>query len=231
MVADHQKNVEYKNNKKEYNMARYLKPSCKMARRVGLDLNLKGIAGRNINTKCKLKVLPGQHGNKKRKIGSNYSLQLKAKQTIKYTYGVLEKQFFNTYEKTLKVRGTRGVLLLKLLEKRLDNVVYRMGFAVTRAEARQLVTHKSIILKRNNIEKVISIPSFIVLPGDLIKIKDSSKNQIRIQHALMCAEKVGFGKWIETDIKNMSSIFTRDPEREEISDKFTEQMIVEFYSK
>ena len=212
-------------------MARYLNPSCKMSRRVGIDLNLKALGGRNINTKCKLKVLPGQHGNKKRKIGSNYSLQLKAKQIIKYTYGVLEKQFLKTYKKTLRIRGTRGDLLLKLLEKRLDNVIYRMGFAVTRAEARQLVTHKSIILIRKNIAKIISIPSFIVLPGDIIKIKHTDKAQLRIQHALMCAEKVGFSIWIETDIKNMSGKFIRDPERDELSDKFNEQMVIEFYSK
>ncbi len=212
-------------------MARYLKSNCKLSRRVGMDLNLKGLGGRNINTKCKLKTLPGQHGNKKRKIGSNYSLQLKAKQTIKYTYGILEKQFFNTYKKTLKTRGSRGIALLKLLERRLDNVVYRIGFAVTRAEARQLVTHKSIIVIRNNKVQNISIPSFSVLPGDVIKIKDNSKKQIRIQHALMCSEKVGFGKWLEVDIKNMTGTFLRDPERSEISDKLNEQMIVEFYSK
>ena len=152
-------------------MARYLKSTCKMSRRVGLDLNLKGIAGRNISSKCKLKIFPGQHGSKRKKLGSIYSAQLIAKQTIKYTYGILEKQFFNTYKKTLKIKGSRGEALLKLLETRLDNVVYRMGFAITRAEARQLITHKTVILTRNKKEHIISIPSFIIKENDEIKIK------------------------------------------------------------
>ncbi|HFL8819418.1 MAG TPA: 30S ribosomal protein S4 [Candidatus Azoamicus sp. OHIO2] len=212
-------------------MARYLTSTCKMSRRIGLDLNLKGIAGRNITSKCKLKVFPGQHGSKRKKTGGNYSSQLLAKQTIKYTYGILEKQFFNTYKKTLKVKGSRGEALLKLLESRLDNVVYRMGFAVTRAEARQLVTHKTIIVTRKNTEHIISLPSFLVKPNDIIKIKNKSKTQIRIQHALMCAEKIGFALWLNVDITNMSGTFLRIPERNELSNDFNEQLVVEFYSK
>lgn len=212
-------------------MARYLKSTCKMSRRVGLDLNLKGIAGRNITSKCKLKVFPGQHGSKRKKIGGNYSSQLLAKQTIKYTYGILEKQFFNTYKKTLKIKGSRGEALLKLLESRLDNIVYRMGFAVTRAEARQLVTHKTIIVNRKNNERIISLPSFIIQPNDIIKIKKTSTKQIRIRHALMCAEKLGFAAWINVDIINMVGVVTRLPERTELPSEFNEQLVVEFYSK
>ena len=212
-------------------MARYLKSTCKMSRRVGLDLNLKGIAGRNISSKCKLKIFPGQHGSKRKKLGSNYSAQLIAKQTIKYTYGILEKQFFNTYKKTLKIKGSRGEALLKLLETRLDNVVYRMGFAITRAEARQLITHKTVILTRNKKEHIISIPSFIIKENDEIKIKIKIKKQLRIQHALMCAEKIGFMPWLDVDIENMSGKFLRIPERNELSTDYNEQLVVEFYSK
>lgn len=212
-------------------MARYLKSTCKMSRRIGLDLNLKGIGGRNITTKCKLKVFPGQHGSKRKKLGGNYSTQLLAKQTIKYTYGILEKQFFNIYKKTLKTKGSRGEALLKILETRLDNVVYRMGFAITRAEARQLITHKTVIINRNNQERIISLPSFIIKKNDIIKIKLKSKKQLRIQHALMCAEKIGFCPWLEINIDTMSGKFLRLPERNELSTDYNEQLVVEFYSK
>ena len=127
-------------------MARFLKPACKMSRRIGSDLNLKGIGGRDISTKCNLKAFPGQHGNKRKKVSGNYSLQLAAKQMIKYTYGMLEKQFRNFYKKISRKKGTKGELFLKLIETRLDNVVYRMGFALTRAESRQLISHKAIIV-------------------------------------------------------------------------------------
>jgi small subunit ribosomal protein S4 len=212
-------------------MGRYIKSSCKKSRRIGLDLNLKSISGRDITTKCKLKVLPGQHGSKKKKTSSNHALQLSAKQMIKYTYGVLEKQFKHFYKRVSKKKGASGEFLLKMLESRLDNVVYRMGFAVTRSEARQLVAHKSIIVIRDNFEKIITCPSFLVKAGDKIKIKDKSKKQIRINYALKCAEKIGFVKWVETDIKCMSSSFIRLPERNELSNDFKEQLVVEFYSK
>lgn len=210
-------------------MARYLESKCKMSRRVSLDLNLKALGGRNINTKCKLKTLPGQHGAKKKKNKTNYSIQLKAKQAIKYNYGVLEKQFFNVYKKTLKFKGARGEVLLKLLERRLDNVVYRMGFAVTRAEARQLVSHKNVIVLRKNIEKIISIPSFNVKKNDIIKIKN--KNNSKISHALMCTEKIGFSPWVNVNTKEITGTFLRDPERNELTNEFNEQLVVEFYSK
>lgn len=212
-------------------MARYLKSVCKMSRRIGSDLNLKGIGGRDISTKCKLKVFPGQHGNKRKKVSGNYSLQLAAKQMIKYTYGLLEKQFRHFYKRVSSRKGSTGEFLLKLLESRLDNVVYRMGFALTRAEARQLVSHKSIVVISNNIERIVSIPSYIVKQSDVIKIKTKNKDQVRIQYALKCAEKVGFVDWIDVDIKNMSAVFLRVPERKELSNELNEQMVVELYSR
>lgn len=212
-------------------MARFLKPACKMSRRVCTDISLKSITGRDITTKCNLKTFPGQHGNKRRKTSGNYSLQLSAKQTIKYTYGVLEKQFKNFYKKVSKKKGSKGELLLKLLEARLDNTVYRMGFATTRAESRQLVSHKAIIVIRNGIEKNINIPSYIIKKGDAIKIKDTCNKQLRIHYSLKCAEKNGFAKWVDVDIKNMSGVFIREPERKELSSEFKEQFVSEFYSR
>lgn len=212
-------------------MARYLRSVCKMSRRVGVDLGLKGIGGRDISSKCKLKVFPGQHGNKRKKVSGNYSLQLTAKQMLKYTYGILEKQFRHFYKRVSSKKGASGEFLLKLLESRLDNVVYRMGFALTRAEARQLVSHKAIIVVRKGVEQVVSIASYIVKVNDIIKVKESCKSQVRIEYALKCAEKVGFVDWLDVDIKNMSGVFLRQPERKELSNDINEQLIVEFYSR
>lgn len=212
-------------------MARYLRSSCKMSRRVNLDLSLKSLAGRDITSKCKLKIFPGQHGSKRKKTGGNYTMQLRAKQTLKFMYGILEKQFKHFYKKVSSKKGSSGEFLLKLLESRLDNVVYRMGFALTRAEARQLVSHKSIIVSRNGFEKIVSIASFIVKNGDIIKIKNESKKQSRINYSLKCAEKIGFCEWINVDTKNMNGVFLRSPERKELSNDINEQLIVEFYSK
>lgn len=212
-------------------MARYLKSACKMSRRIGLDLSLKGLGGRDISSKCNLKVFPGQHGNKRKKNTGNHFLQLTAKQTIKYTYGVLEKQFRHFFMRVSGKKGSSGEYLLKMLESRLDNVVYRSGFAITRAEARQLVSHKSIIVVRNGIEKVIVFPSYIVKSGDIIRVNDNSKNQVRIQYALKCTEKYGFVSWVDVDVKSMSSTFLRFPERNELSSDLNEQLVVEFYSK
>ena len=212
-------------------MARYLKSVCKMSRRIGSDLGLKGIGGRDISSKCKLKIFPGQHGNKRKKVSGNYSLQLTSKQMIKFTYGVLEKQLRHFYSKVSNKKGSSGELLLKLLESRLDNIVYRMGFALTRAEARQLVTHKSIIVVRNGIENIVSIPSYIIRKNDIIKIRNKCKNQVRIQYSLKCAEKIGFVEWVDVDIKNMFGTFLRIPERKELSNEINEQLVVEFYSR
>ncbi|HFL8824230.1 MAG TPA: 30S ribosomal protein S4 [Candidatus Azoamicus sp. OHIO1] len=212
-------------------MARFFKSDCKMSRRVGMDLGLKSNRGRDISSKCKLKVYPGQHGSKRKRIGSNYSAQLNAKQTIKYTYGLLEKQFRHFHYRVSREKGSTGELLLKLLESRLDNVVYRMGYASTRAEARQLVTHKAIIVACSLGERVVSIPSYKVSPGDIIKIRHGSKVQIRIIESLKFSEKVGFVDWVNVDIKNMSGIFIRVPDRKELSADINEQLVVELYTK
>ncbi len=212
-------------------MARYLKSACKMSRRIGLDLGLKSLGGRDISSKCNLKVFPGQHGNKRKKTNGSHALQLTAKQTIKYTYGILEKQFRHFFLRVSGKKGASGDFLLKMLESRLDNVVYRSGFAVTRAEARQLVSHKSIIVIRNGMERVIVFPSYLVKSGDIVRVRDSSKDQVRIQYALKCAEKYGFVGWVDVDVKAMSSVFLRCPERNELSVDLNEQLVVEFYSK
>ncbi len=210
-------------------MARYLKSVCKMSRRVGYDLQLKG--ARDISTKCKLKVFPGQHGAKKKKIRGDYYSQLLSKQMIKFTYGVLEKQFRCFYKKMSKKKGSCGELLLKYLECRLDNVVFRMGFSLTRAEARQLISHKSIEVTRNACKRVVSIPSYIVRENDTISIRGNCKKQIRIRYSLKCATKIGFFKWVSVNVNDMSGIFLRKPERNELSKDFKEQMVVEFYSR
>lgn len=212
-------------------MGRYLKSACKMSRRIGLDLGLKSIGGRELSSKCNLKVFPGQHGNKRKKTSGSHALQLTAKQTIKYTYGMLEKQFRHFFLRVASKKGASGEFLLKMLESRLDNVVYRCGFAVTRAEARQLVSHKSIIVVRNGVENIIVFPSYIVRIGDVIKVVDKCKNQVRIQYALKCAEKTSFVEWIDVDVKSMSAVFLRTPERKELSNDLNEQLVVEFYSK
>jgi len=212
-------------------MARYIGSVCKVSRRVGTDLFLKSFGTRDISDKCKLKFFPGQHGNKRKKIASNYSIQLTAKQMIKYMYGILEKQFRHLYKKVSNKKGDSGKLLLQLLESRLDNLVYRMGFASTRAEARQLVTHKSIVLSSSNKEHIVSIPSYIVKPGDIIKIKDKSKTQVRIQCALKLAEKNGFAEWVDVNTKEMTGTFVRYPQRKELPNEINEQLVIELYSK
>jgi len=212
-------------------MARYIKSGCKLSRKIGLDLNLKGIIGRDIKTKCKLGVFPGQHGSKRKNTNGHYSSQLIAKQMLKFTYGMLEKQFKRFYRMSMKHKGSSGEFLLKLLESRLDNVVYRMGFSLTRAEARQLISHKSVILKRDGIIKTINISSFLVKKDDIITLKEKSKNQTRVLYALKCAEKHGFVDWVKIDLKKISGVFLRLPERSELSSDLKEQMVIEFYSR
>lgn len=212
-------------------MGRHIGFICKLSRKVGSDLNLNRRNGRDISSKCKLKVFPGQHGNKRKRLVGNYALQLSAKQTIKYFYGVMEKQFKRYYEIVSRKKGIKGNLLLQLLESRLDNVVYRMGFASTRREARQLVTHKSIIVFRNNIERVVNIPSYIVKSGDVIKIREKNKKQVRIIDSIKNTESLGFVAWIDVDVKNMTGVFIRVPDRKELSTEFNEQLVIESYSK
>jgi small subunit ribosomal protein S4 len=209
-------------------MARYLGPKCKLARREGVDLMTKSPA-RAMETKCKLDVAPGQHGlAAKRSKPSDYALQLREKQKVRRTYGVLEKQFLNYYKKAVRQKGATGENLLKLLETRLDNVVYRMGFAVTRNEARQLVSHKSIMVNG----KVCNIPSYEVKAGDEIEVREKSKKQLRIKQALELWQEMNlFADWVSVDGTKMKGEFKSVPNREDLPADINENLIVELYSK
>ena len=206
-------------------MARYLGPKCKISRREGTDLFLKSRA-RPLDSKCKIDKLPGQHGDKRSR-ASNYGMQLREKQKLRRIYGVLERQFRNYYKKASRLKGSTGENLLKLLECRLDNVAYRMGFGVTRAECRQLVSHKAIEV--NGI--VVSIPSYQVSPDDVISVREKSRKQLRIQDALNAAEQIGIPEWVEVDTKKMQGRFKSVPERDELPPDINESLVVELYSK
>jgi len=206
-------------------MARYLGPSCKLSRREGTDLFLKS-RGKSLEGKCKLDQRPGQHGAKRTR-NSDYALQLRAKQRLRRIYGVLEKQFRNYYKAADLQKGATGQNLLNFLESRLDNVVYRMGYASTRAEARQLVSHKSIVVN----DQLINIPSYQVTAGDLIKIREKSKAQQRIKDALTIAEQYGFPNWVDVNPKEMTGVFKSVPDRVELGAEINEQLVVELYSK
>ena len=206
-------------------MARYLGPTCKLSRREGTDLFLKS-RGKSLEGKCKLEQRPGQHGTARTR-NSDYALQLRAKQRIRRIYGVLEKQFRNYYKAAALQKGATGENLLNLLETRLDNVVYRMGFASTRAEARQLVSHKSIVVNG----QLTNIPSYQVQAGDEIKIREKAKKQQRIVDALTVADQYGFPVWIEVNAKEMSGTFKSLPERADLGSDMNEQLVVELYSK
>lgn len=211
-------------------MARlFAKPRQKKVRRVraktGLDYNNTVV--RPFNTKCRANSRPGQFGAKKANDASDYSAQLRAKQTIRFTYLVPEYRFRRYYEEASRRQGATGEVLLQLLERRLDNVVYRMGFAVTRAEARQLVTHKAILVNG----KTVNIPSFMVSPSDVISIREKAKNQARIQDALKFAEGAGFADWVNVNTGKFEGVFSRVPERSELPSDFNEQFVVELYSK
>ncbi|MEO2268980.1 30S ribosomal protein S4 [Pseudoalteromonas pernae] len=206
-------------------MARYLGPKLKLSRREGTDLFLKS-GVRAIDSKCKLETAPGQHGARKGRL-SDYGLQLREKQKVRRMYGILEKQFRNYYKEAARLKGNTGENLLQLLEQRLDNVVYRMGFASTRAEARQLVSHKAIMVNG----RVVNIPSFNVSPEDQVEIREKSKKQARIVAALELAEQREKPTWVEVDGKKMEGTFKRLPERSDLSADINEQLIVELYSK
>ena len=206
-------------------MARYLGPKLKLSRREGTDLFLKS-GVRAIDTKCKIDTAPGQHGARKPRL-SDYGLQLREKQKVRRIYGVLEKQFRNYYKQAARIKGNTGENLLQLLESRLDNVVYRMGYASTRAEARQLVSHKSIVVNGS----VVNIPSYKVSANDVVAVREKSKKQGRIIAALELAEQREKPTWIEVDNKEMSGVYKANPERSELSAEINEQLIVELYSK
>ena len=207
-------------------MARYRGPSLRLSRREGTDLYLKS-GKRAIESKCNMDTAPGMHGMRRGRL-SDYGLQLREKQKVRRMYGVLEKQFRNYYLKAAKSKGNTGENLLSYLEKRLDNVVYRMGFGVTRAECRQLVNHKSILVNG----KIVNIPSFQVNPDDIISVKDKSKNQTRIKDSLSIAEQNEvISDWVKVDIKNMEGVFKSVPERIDLPSDINESLVVELYSK
>lgn len=206
-------------------MARYLGPTCKLSRREGADLLLKS-RGKSLESKCKLEQKPGQHGAKRTR-NSDYAMQLRAKQRIRRIYGVLEKQFRNYYHSADMKKGATGENLLSMLESRLDNVVYRMGFASTRAEARQLVSHKSIQVNGS----LINIPSYQVSPGDVLTVREKAKKQQRIIDALTITEQYGFPVWVDVDPKAMSGTFKSLPDRADLGTDINEQLVVELYSK
>jgi small subunit ribosomal protein S4 len=207
-------------------MARYVGPTCKLARREGTDLFLKSGA-KPLENKCKFTVPPGGLKGERRTRLSEYGTQLREKQKLRRMYGVLERQFANYYTEAARRSGSTGENLLKLLECRLDNVVYRMGFAATRAEARQLVSHKSIVVN----EQVVTIASYQVKAGDVVSIREKSRKQLRIAGALNVAQQVGFPDWVEVNDKEFRGVFKQVPGRDDILPDINENLVVELYSK
>jgi small subunit ribosomal protein S4 len=206
-------------------MARYLGPKCKLSRREGTDLFLKSSV-RPLESKCRIESAPGQHGAKRGRL-SDYGIQLREKQKLRRMYGVLERQFRRYYKEAARRTGATGQTLLQILECRLDNVVYRMGFAVTRAEARQLVSHKAIEVNG----KIVNIASYQVKAEDVISVRESAKTQLRIVSALQVAKQVGLPEWVEVDETKMSGKFKAVPERAEFLPDINENLVVELYSK
>ncbi|NBC23476.1 MAG: 30S ribosomal protein S4 [Gammaproteobacteria bacterium] len=206
-------------------MARYTGPKLKLARREGTDLLLKS-GVRPIDSKCRIDSPPGQHGARRGRL-SDYAVQLREKQKVRRFYGVLEKQFRNYYKKAERQKGATGENLLQLLESRLDNVVYRMGFGATRAEARQLVSHKAILVNGRK----VNIPSYQVSPEDIIAVTEKSRAQLRIQSALQLAGQRAPVDWVDVDGTKMEGVFKRAPDRGELPPEINENLIVELYSK
>ncbi|QIV96598.1 SSU ribosomal protein S4P [Allofrancisella inopinata] len=206
-------------------MARYLGPKCKLSRREGTDLFLKS-GVKAIDEKCKMNTAPGQHGARKARL-SDYGLQLREKQKVRRMYGILEGQFKKYYIEASRRKGNTGATLLELLESRLDNLVYRMGFAATRAEARQLVVHKGILLNG----KTCNIPSAQIKAGDVVAVKEKAKNQLRIQNAVELAKHRKELSWIDVNTDTLEGTLKTSPDRSELSSDINEQLIVELYSK
>lgn len=206
-------------------MARYIGPKCKLSRREGTDLYLKsGI--RPLESKCNVERPPGMHGARRGRL-SDYALQLREKQKLRRMYGVLERQFRNYYKKAAQQKGSTGENLLQLLESRLDNTVYRMGFGSTRAEARQLVSHKAILVN----DQPVNVPSFQLGAEDVISIREKSRQQVRIKDALELAQQRGVPEWMEVDVKAMRGVFKIPPERSDLPAEINESLVVELYSK
>ncbi|NRB77751.1 MAG: 30S ribosomal protein S4 [Saccharospirillaceae bacterium] len=206
-------------------MARYIGPKCKLSRREGTDLFLKS-GVRALESKCKLETAPGVHGARRGRL-SDYGVQLREKQKVRRVYGVLEKQFRNYYKEAARLKGATGENLLQLLETRLDNVVYRMGFGCTRSESRQLVSHKAITVNG----QAVNIASYQVKAGDVVSVREKSQNQLRINSALEISGQRTPVEWVEVDVKKKSGTFKSVPERSELSQDINENLIVELYSK
>lgn len=206
-------------------MARYLGPRCKLSRREKMDLSLtSGV--RPLDSKCKLDTAPGQHGARRGR-ETEHGVQLREKQKVRRIYGILERQFENYFKKATRLKGSTGENLLKLLERRLDNVVYRMGFGSTRAEARQLVSHCSILVNGN----VVNIPSYLLSPGDVVSVREGAKGQLRIQSSLTLAQSRASCDWLEIDTAAFTGTFKSAPDRDRLPPDINEQLIVELYSK
>jgi small subunit ribosomal protein S4 len=207
-------------------VARYLGPKAKLSRREGSDLLLKS-ARRSISYKAKFDSKPGQHGRTSGQRTSDFGLQLREKQKVKRTYGVLERQFRRYFAEADRRRGNTGANLLFLLEARLDNVVFRMGFASTRAEARQIVSHKAITVNA----KSVNIPSYSVKAGDVIAVREKSKKQVRVIEALELAKQIGFPAWVDVAVDKAEGVFKKSPDRDEFAADVNESLIVELYSR
>ncbi|CAN0600945.1 unnamed protein product, partial [Ectocarpus sp. 12 AP-2014] len=199
-------------------------PKCKLARREGTDLFLKS-GVRSLDSKCKPEAVPGQHGARRGRL-SDYGVQLREKQKVRRIYGVLEKQFRNYYKEAARLKGATGENLLQLLEGRLDNVVYRIGFGSTRSEARQLVAHKAILVNG----KVVNIASFQVKAGDVVSLREKAKKQLRVQSAMALAAQRGEPEWIDINVEKLEAVYKAAPERQDLSAEINENLIVELYS-
>ena len=206
-------------------MARYIGPKCKLSRREGTDLQLKS-GVRALESKCKAETAPGMHGARRGRL-SDYGVQLREKQKVRRIYGVLEKQFRNYYKEAARLKGATGENLLQLLESRLDNVVYRMGFGSTRSEARQLVAHKGILVNG----RVVNIASYQVAPGDVVSVREKAKKQLRVQSAMGLAEQRPDPEWIDVNTEKLEGTFKSKPERRDLPSEINENLIVELYSK
>jgi small subunit ribosomal protein S4 len=207
-------------------VARYLGPKAKLARREGTDLYLKS-ARRAIGDKAKFDSKPGQHGRTSGSRTSDFGLQLREKQKVKRMYGVLERQFRRYFAEAERRRGNTGANLLLLLESRLDNVVYRMGFGSTRAEARQLVSHKSITVNG----EVVNIGSYLVKAGDAVAVREKSRKQLRVTESLKLAESIGLPDWVQVDAAKLEGVFKKAPDRDQFGAEINESLIVELYSR
>ena len=206
-------------------MARYIGPKCKLSRREGTDLFLKS-GVRALESKCKPESVPGQHGARRGRL-SDYGVQLREKQKVRRIYGVLEKQFRNYYKEAARLKGATGENLLQLLESRLDNVVYRMGFGSTRSEARQLVSHRAVLVNGHT----VNIPSYQVRAGDVVSLREKAGKQLRVQSAMALAAQRGEPEWIEVNADKLEGVFKAVPDRHELSSEINENLIVELYSK